>query len=353
MLVFDANAPGTGKSRLADLIGLITTGRPMPRQPPCSDEGEQRKVITTIVLAGHAAVLIDNVVGTIGGPSLDAALTSDIWQDRLLGGNRAIQLPMRVLFFATGNNLQLVGDLSRRCLYARLETDHERPEERTDFQHADLCGFARSNRGGFLAAALTMVRAYVVAGRPPPAFRPLGSFEGWSGLVRAAIVWAGLADPCTTTANIPSARERESSALAIIMRSLTNPRGTTALQLLARARVDEELREAVVELVPPRDGQDIPSALNLGTKLAGVRGRVVTGRRIDHVGTSSPVRWSAQGVMGPRANGVNGGTPAVFSATAPIPTIPTDPTPDTQADEERAAIQADNETTHGESQWTM
>lgn len=30
MVLIDANAPGTGKSKLADVIGLITTGQPLP-----------------------------------------------------------------------------------------------------------------------------------------------------------------------------------------------------------------------------------------------------------------------------------------------------------------------------------
>ena len=362
MLVFDANAPGTGKSRLADLVGVITTGRTMPRQPPSSDESEQRKVITSIVLAGHAAVLIDNIVGTIGGPSLDAALTSDVWQDRLLGGNRTIRLPMRVLFFATGNNLQLVGDLARRCMYARLETEHERPEERRDFTHPDLMGFALENRARLLAAALTLLRAYFVAGCPQPAFRPLGSFEGWSRVVRAAIVWTGLADPCTTTADIPSTRERESAALTSIMAALTNPRGTTASQLLARTRVDEGLREALVELVPPRDGLDLPSSVNLGTRLGSVRGRVIGGRRLDRVGATSPIRWCARAPMPTRAraSGAGGADRAASTATESSPTSPTSPArddaqgwPDTYADDERASIQAENENTNGESRWTM
>lgn len=360
MLVFDANAPGTGKSRLADLIGVITTGRPMPRQPPSSDESEQRKVITSIVLAGHGAVLIDNVVGTIGGPSLDAALTSDVWQDRLLGGNRAIRLPMRVLFFATGNNLQLVGDLARRCLYVRLETHHERPEERNDFQHADLLGFALQNRAQFLAAALTILRAYFVAGRPTPAFRPLGSFEGWSRLVRAAIVWAGRPDPCTTTADIPSTHERESAALVVVMGALANPRGTTVAQLLKHAQADDALREALAELVPPREGHNLASAVSVGTKLGNVRGRVIDGRRIDPVGKTSPIRWKASAPTPSWGSGANGVTPSASAMLASSPITPTDPTRDdappwldTYADDERAAIQAENENRNGETQWKM
>jgi hypothetical protein len=41
-----------------------------------------------------------------------------------------------------------------------------------------------------------LVRAYVAAGKPSISKPPMGSFEAWSELVRAPIVWAGGADPC-------------------------------------------------------------------------------------------------------------------------------------------------------------
>ncbi len=42
---------------------------------------------------------------------------------------------------------------------------------------------------------LTILGAYVQAGRPSMNLRHWGSFEGWSDLVRGAVVFAGLPDP--------------------------------------------------------------------------------------------------------------------------------------------------------------
>ena len=36
----------------------------------------------------------------------------------------------------------------------------------------------------------------------PPGLKPWGSFEGWSSLVRSAVVWAGLADLGDTRAEL-------------------------------------------------------------------------------------------------------------------------------------------------------
>ena len=51
-----------------------------------------------------------------------------------------------------------------------------------------------ADRGKYIAAALTICRAYMVAGKPNPAPK-LASFEGWSDTVRSALIWLGKEDP--------------------------------------------------------------------------------------------------------------------------------------------------------------
>jgi putative DNA primase/helicase len=56
---------------------------------------------------------------------------------------------------------------------------------------------ARDHRAELVAAALTILKAYCVAGMPgrPP---QLQSFEDWSDTVRGALLWIGLEDPAAT-----------------------------------------------------------------------------------------------------------------------------------------------------------
>ncbi len=56
----------------------------------------------------------------------------------------------------------------------------------------------QENRSDYLSAALTILRAFHVAGRPDQRISPWGSFTAWSKLVRGALVWAGLPDPIIT-----------------------------------------------------------------------------------------------------------------------------------------------------------
>jgi hypothetical protein len=50
------------------------------------------------------------------------------------------------------------------------------------------------DRGKYIAAAMTICRAYIVAGRPNKA-QKLASFGEWSDTVRSALIWLGKADP--------------------------------------------------------------------------------------------------------------------------------------------------------------
>jgi hypothetical protein len=195
-LIFVGSAtPATGKSKLIDAIATIYTGCGAPRQPFSADEAEQRKQITSTLMAGSPACFWDNVAGTFGGAAIDALLTSSTWRDRVLGGNRVVNLPQRTLFSASGNNVRLAGDVARRTLHVRMVSPVANPEQRSDFKHADLLGHVHENRGRFLATIQTIYRAYVVAGAPKQQVPAWGSFESWSRWVREPIVWLGLADP--------------------------------------------------------------------------------------------------------------------------------------------------------------
>ena len=91
----------------------------------------------------------------------------------------------------------IVGDLCRRVIRAQLDPKLEQPELRVFTGNPVETILA--DRGAYVAAALTICRAYVVAGRPDPAPR-LASFEGWSDTVRSALMWLGQADPVTSMA---------------------------------------------------------------------------------------------------------------------------------------------------------
>jgi hypothetical protein len=118
----DANIRGCGKSLLTDATSLITTGREMARMTLPRDDDELRKRITALAVAGEPLILIDNIAGTFGSASLDAALTATSWSDRILGQTTIATLPLYATWYATGNNVILAADTSRRVVHIRLES---------------------------------------------------------------------------------------------------------------------------------------------------------------------------------------------------------------------------------------
>jgi putative DNA primase/helicase len=195
--LFAINGPqaGVGKSILATMVAIIATGQAGPVMEQGSDE-EFSKRLTAFALDGVTFVIMDNVVKTLGGASLLSVLTAEQRIGRKLGTSKHILDTVRLTLLATGNNLDLAEDAERRTLRIDLASASDNPADRADFAHADIHAWTLSNRAMLVGAALTIAKAYAVAGKPAVSLSPFGSYSAWSEAVRSPIVWAGGVDPC-------------------------------------------------------------------------------------------------------------------------------------------------------------
>jgi putative DNA primase/helicase len=191
------------------------------------------------------------------------------------------RVPIDCMFFVTGNNLAVGTDTARRSIRVRLESNHENPEERTDFAHPRLTQWVQAERQRLLAAAITMLRAYICAGKPSQDLTPLGSFDGWSDLVRAAITWVGEPDPALARVTAEDAMDPKADAHLSLLLSwhlLSDPTGNglTTAQILGQISHDrdtfEDMVEALTVLCPTTDGR-LPDPHALGCILRQYRGR--------------------------------------------------------------------------------
>ena len=190
-----APQPGTGKSYLANLASLIATGK------PCSviaidktlEETEKRLVGT--ILTGHPIVSIDNARELLQGPILCQAIEQPLLQLRRLGSSDMIEVANTLTVFANGNNLTIADDLVRRTVSCQLDANEENPETRSF--RADPVLMVQRHRGAYVAACLTIVRAYIAAGLPGR-LPPPPSFGAWSDRLRSALVWLDCPDPVLT-----------------------------------------------------------------------------------------------------------------------------------------------------------
>jgi hypothetical protein len=313
LFLFEAPAAGSGKSLLADVIAGIRDGREMTRKDyPERSEGLP-KVVTAIAMAGDPIVLFDNIASTFGGSALDSVLTARTWKDRILGQSQmTADLPLLTVWFGTANNVSLRGDIVRRIVPCRLEPNVERPEERTQFRYPKLFQHVRVNRPRLVVAALSLLRAYVVAGRPVQQVPQFGSYEAWSDLIRSAIVWATGIDPCASRDDLRAADDAAESGAAVVLGWTELPYGTskghTASEALKLLREHPEkldtLRQAVMSW---SKNDELPSQKSVGNRLKALRGRVFGGNHL----VSTPYQGTQVWVVrptDPRGSGWSGGT---------------------------------------------
>jgi hypothetical protein len=199
---------GSGKTWLAQACLMPGCGL-VAATPNAASEEEWRKRITATLLAGRPAVLLDNLSGVLNTGAFAAALTSGTWTDRVLGESREVHLPIRNMWVATGNNLGLSPELTRRTVACFLDPGTVRPadRDRKAFRHPNLLQWAEENRRELVEAALTLIEhwrlgaveavegGYVFVrgdGGPQTSQKTKGSYERWAGVVGGILEAAGV-----------------------------------------------------------------------------------------------------------------------------------------------------------------
>lgn len=192
ILIIDANMPGTGKTMIARILGIIGGADRFMTMP--DSHAEFRKQITTNLMGAPLVFILDEVAGSLDNKDLRSVLTNDTWSDRILGVSKQVTIPIRCLWVATGNNMEIEEQLIRRSFWVRLVTDNPNPSERPQegFKHPELLTYVRENRGRIIAAALILGRAWFAAKCPKGNVLPLGSFERWTEVISGILSHAGV-----------------------------------------------------------------------------------------------------------------------------------------------------------------
>ena len=144
-------------------------------------------------------VLFDDMQVQTGWKSLgpmNKALTSTSITERVLSRSRTATARTNVLFMGTGNNVEPGQDMRRRVLSIRLAPRSETP---TLQQYSfNPVAHVRKRRSHIVQAALTIIEAHRLAGRPVCDVPSIGSYEEWSLICRQPLLWLGEPDPATS-----------------------------------------------------------------------------------------------------------------------------------------------------------
>ncbi len=293
-----AHMVGSGKSYLCELItAFATPQRGTPTTFPADDE-ECRKLLLAELLRAPAVVEFDNLTGDlVAHKSLCTVLTSEFMSGRILGVSKTATVSTRTLFLSSGNNVGPVQDMTRRCISIRLDPGCETPAARS-FTRPELVRDVLRERGRYVSAALTIVRAWVVTGRPKAVCKSLAGYGDWSDLCRQPLLWLGCADP-TVSVFEAMTEDPDRETLARLLASWFAVFGKTPAMVRDAVKQAITFNDENVELREVlRDIADERGEINrrkLGWWIKRHAGRIVNGQRFVRAsGNRSAEAWQVE-----------------------------------------------------------
>ncbi len=251
--MFHIKAPqiASGKSYLSGIIATFAS----PTNPsavafPYNDE-ECQKLLLATLLAAPGTIVFDNLTtDLIPYKSLCSALTEEHLTGRILGVSKTATV--------------------------------------------------RADRARYVSLALTVIRAWIVAGQPTTPCKPLASHGQWSAWIRQPLLWLGLPDPAARVFE-QLAQDPDRETLGRLLHAWRDVFGNSPAMI--REAVDkcggfaasEELREALREIAEERGEIN---RMCFGRWIARHQGRIVDGMRFEKAsGTTSAERWHVKSVM--------------------------------------------------------
>jgi hypothetical protein len=190
--LFEKPMPRTSASLLVSVLTLPALGRPVTVMTPARDGDEWRKRITAALLGSPAVIAIDNLRERLDSEHLSAVLTAwPFWKDRPMGLSEMREIPNLPAWTATANNPALSNEMAGRVVRSRLDARTDRPWERTEYRIPRLVEWVTERRAQLIHAALMLIWAWLVRGRPPGR-ATLSGFEAWSFAVGGVLDVAGI-----------------------------------------------------------------------------------------------------------------------------------------------------------------
>ena len=270
--------PGSGKDLLVDCSLRPALGPHIGILAQTHDEEEWRKRITAALRQATPAILIGNLKKRLESGKLAVALTAPVWGDRILGKSEVRRFSVRCIWATTGNNPALSTEIARRSIRIRIDPKCPRPWERKDFKHPNLRQWVDEHRPRLVWAALTMIQAWILAGKPRWEEKILGSFEQWSGIMGGILAVNGVEGFLENLDELYETADSEESYWGLFVYRWWKEFGQKKVGV-------GELYPVAVDCAIDLAGEtDHARKISLGSQLTQQRDRVVAGYRIVRAG---------------------------------------------------------------------
>lgn len=286
-----ASAPGSGKSYLARTIVPFATPAPSFTMGYPVTAEEASKQMLAALLQGPPVIVFDDMQ-TDWRPFavMNRALTSESITERVLGVSRSATVSTRTLILGTGNNIGPVADMCRRVITIRLYAKTENPAT-LSYEGRPVDELKRT-RSEFVTAALTIIKAWIAAGKPKVQVPDIASYDGpWSDLCRQPLLWLDEPDPATSL--IEQVKDDPSmdplGGLLTVWHDKLGEQPVTLRKLIDKAADIDELDDALQDL-PVNDGR-VVNRSKLGWYLKKNMQRIVGGLELRKATCSERNAW--------------------------------------------------------------
>jgi hypothetical protein len=149
-------------------------------------------------------------------------------------------------------------------------------------------------RGYYVSQALTIIRAWVVAGRPVVEVKPLATYTYWSSLCRQPLLWLGCPDPAANVfASMEDDPDRE--ILGNLLHAWHDLYGNAPVMVREVVNANNvDLQQAIEEIALERG---TINRRRLGKWISRHAGRIVDGMKFEkYSGTRSAEAWMVKSV---------------------------------------------------------
>lgn len=196
-----ANNPGSGKTRMVEIITLALYGR-TTQNPWPQEKKETDKLINKIdsmMLSGAGYLFFDNLPpGHFSSPLLEGLLTSGTHATRLFNTQIMSNVERRCVVMLTGNKITLSDDMGERTIICDFWAEDEAVDRQLPKEAIDLTTellHTAEFRGEFLSCLWAMVKY----AHGPEAMKEPGAkhnrFPVWARIIASIVPRCKLADP--------------------------------------------------------------------------------------------------------------------------------------------------------------
>lgn len=195
LFVVSTRGAGAGKGLFVDVLAHILLGG-----PPARFERGDAASKKLSALFRHPLVIVRGFESESGTRLLEALVSADVFSSTFKSGIETSPIASVLYAVADGGNTE-APDLSRRSVYVTLggPIDLNAAPGPSGFRKLDLMEWIEQHRLEIVVAGLTLMRGYILAGKPSVGVASWPLFDGWNRTVRSALVWGGFADPVSNS----------------------------------------------------------------------------------------------------------------------------------------------------------